>query len=129
MERVHETDLPIEGWRHQVRFSTGLINPEWPKEFVILLGRRSTEDPWSSAALSAEDIGLRDELDDLGRWHVRMVWSMPELGESAPAWAVEMCAEEGQELGLRYGKDAIYVVRGDALFLRYCEDGREEVAE
>jgi hypothetical protein len=113
-------------WYFDVRFRTDTPVPAWPDEFVLVTGYATTGEVWSEEQNRAANARLRAELQAMGWWYVPVTGYSPTTGHAEPGWAVELRAAEGAALGRRYAQDAIYVVRGDALAVRYCADGREE---
>jgi hypothetical protein len=119
-------DSDPRAWYFDVRFRAEEEVGEWPEEFVIVTGYATTGEVWPEERNYEADVRLRGELMAMGRWHVRLTGYSPVSGHAEPGWAVMLSAAEGEALGRRYAQDAIYVVRGDALSVRYCADGREE---
>jgi len=119
-------DSDPRAWYFDVRFRAEGPVAQWPAEFVIVTGYATTGEVWPEERNAAADVRLREELVGMGRWHVRLTGYAPGTGHAEPGWAVMLSAAEGEALGRRYAQDAIYVVRGDELSVRYCEDGREE---
>ncbi len=113
-------------WYHTVRFRIAAPIAAWPAEFVLVTGWATTGERWTEAENLAANGRLEAELARSGRWHLPITGYSPESGHAEPGFAVAMSAEEGAALGRRYKQDAIYVVRGNRLTVRYCADGREE---
>ena len=121
----HDSNDP-RAWYFDVRFRAESPISHWPTEFIIVTGYATTGEVWPEEKNLEADLRLRRELQEMGRWHVRLTGYSPVTGHAEPGWAVLLNAAEGEALGRRYAQDAIYVVRRDALAVRYCKDGREE---
>ena len=113
-------------WYYTVRFRLDQPVPAWPAEFVMVTGWATTGERWTEAENLAANARLEAELAISGRWFVPITGYSPQNGHAEPGFAVAMGAEEGTALGRRYLQDAIYVVRGDQLTVRYCGDERED---
>jgi hypothetical protein len=124
------TDLhAARSWYFDVRFRPDTPVTAWPAEFVLVTGYATTGEEWPEERNIAANAQLHAELVAMGRWHVGVTGYSPATGHAEPGFAVEMTAADGEAVGRRYAQDAIYVVRGDALSVRYCADGREEDVE
>lgn len=113
-------------WYYTVRFRLAAPVAAWPAEFVVVTGWATTGERWTEGENAAANARLEAELVRSGKWFVPITGYSPQSGHAEPGFAVAMSAEEGEELGRRYRQDAIYVVRGDRLTVRYCGDEREE---
>ena len=113
-------------WYYRVRFRVESSPVELPQEFVIVTGYATTGERWTDAENAQADARLAREIAAAGWWHLRITGYSIDTGHCEPGWAVQVSADEGQELGLRFRQDAIYVVRGNTLVVRYCATGNED---
>ncbi len=113
-------------WYFDVRFRLESPVTQWPTEFIVVTGYATTGEVWPEERNVESDLRLGRALQEMGRWHLRLTGYSPATGHAEPGWAVLLNPAEGEALGRRFLQDAIYVVRGDALTVRYCDDGREE---
>ena len=98
----------------------------WPQQFVILTAYATTGETWTDEENEAADHRLESELRGTGGWKRRVTGYSPTTPHCEPGWAVAMDWEEACDVGVRFLQDAIYVIRGDALAVTYC-DGRREL--
>ncbi len=125
----------------ETRFCTPAPVTDWPSQFVIVTAfattgttRSAEENERADRELEAdlrERAGTALEAGRAGRggagWLQRITGYSPSTGHAEPGWAVDLPFEEACDLGLRFRQDAIYVVRGDDLFVTHCDERRGEV--
>lgn len=95
----------------------------WPSEFSIITAHATTGQEWGSEENEAADSALSDEFRGDGKWIARITGYSPVTGHAEPGWAAAIGWETACDLGSKYKQDAIYHVKGDELFVSYC-DGR-----
>lgn len=118
---------PTRAWYYSVRFRTAVRVADWPDEFIIVTGYATTGETWTAEENLAANEKLAAELAATGRWFVPITGYSSGTGHAEPGFAVAMSAADGTALGRRYRQDAIYVVRGARLTVRYCSDEREDL--
>ena len=96
----------------------------WPEQFVIITAFATTGETWTDEQNEAADRKLEAELRGTRCWIRRVTGYSPTTQHFEPGWAVAMGWEEACDLGVKYLQDAIYVIRGDALSVTYCDDRR-----
>ena len=108
----------------ETRFITHDGLEGWPERFVILTAYATTGETWTDGQNEAADRKLEAELRGTGRWLRRITGYSPTAPHHEPGWAVAMEWEEACDVGMRFLQDAIYVIRGDALAVTYCDERR-----
>ncbi len=73
------------------------------------------------------DQQLEQELTQHVDWLVRITGFSPSTGHAEPGWAFAMPFDAACDLGLRYKQDAIYHIKGDALYVSFCDVRRKPV--
>lgn len=96
---------------------------EVPEEFSILTAFATTGKQWTDAQNKAADLALEHELRSDNKCLSRLTGFSPETLHAEPGWAAAIGWDVACDLGLKYKQDAIYHVKGDELFVSYC-DGR-----
>lgn len=99
----------------------------WPREFAIVTGYATTGEEWSAEDNAKADCELQTELQRRGVWIQRITGFSPQTSHAEPGWAVELSFAEACDLGHAFRQDAIYFIRGDQLFVSYCDGRREEI--
>ncbi|MBK7595058.1 MAG: hypothetical protein IPJ11_07375 [Gemmatimonadetes bacterium] len=87
--------LDPRAWYFDVRFRAESPITHWPTEFIIVTGYATTGEVWPEEQNLEADLRLRRELQEMGRWHVRLTGYSPETGHAEPGWAVLLTAAEG----------------------------------
>ncbi len=96
----------------------------WPIEFAIVSARSPTGERWTEAENERADLALWRLLDN-GRWLKRIICisSTPPVKE--PCWAFEMPFQDACDVGVTFRQEALFWIRGDELFVSYCDHRRE----
>ncbi|MDZ7778503.1 MAG: DUF3293 domain-containing protein [Gemmatimonadota bacterium] len=119
---------------HPAYFETRFRMPapghhEWPAEFVILSAHATTGESWPADVSERADRRLENELrvrmGEEGLW--RVTGYSPTTGHAEPSWAAQLPFDEACDLGLRFRQDALYLVRGDTLYVSHCDERRAPV--
>ncbi|MEI2721880.1 MAG: hypothetical protein V9E87_17485 [Gemmatimonadales bacterium] len=91
----HDSNDP-RAWYFDVRFRAESPISHWPTEFIIVTGYATTGEVWPEEKNLEADLRLRRELQEMGRWHVRLTGYSPVTGHAEPGWAVLLNAAEGR---------------------------------
>jgi hypothetical protein len=97
---------------------------EVPEEFSILTAFATTGKQWTDAQNKAADLALEHELRSDGKCLSRLTGFSPETLHAEPGWVAAIGWDVACDLGLKYKQDAIYHVKGDELFVSYCDGSR-----
>lgn len=96
----------------------------WPAEFVILSAHATTGEHWTARENERADLALGKFLKARQKWLARVICVTPSASMHEPCWAFHMPFEAACELGLTYRQEALFLVRGDELFVSYCDERR-----
>jgi type I restriction enzyme M protein len=96
-----------------------------PAEFATITGYATTGETWTDEQNAAADVALEKVLREKSPWVHRLTGYCPHTLHAEPGWAVALSFEEACEIGSRFKQDAIYFVRGDTLFVSYCDQRRK----
>lgn len=116
--------MTMPAWYFETQFQLDAPFADWPAEFVILSAYTTTGEHWPEAVILEADQRLERELRERGGWFLRITGYSPHDGHAEPGWALQMPLAEACDLGLRYKQDAIYCVKGDELWVTYCDARR-----
>lgn len=97
---------------------------EPPEEFSIVTAFATTGKQWTNAQNEAADRALEHELRKEGKCLSRLTGFSPETRHAEPGWAASIGWHAACDLGLKYKQDAIYHVKGNELFVSYCDARR-----
>jgi hypothetical protein len=111
---------------------------KWPEEFVIITAYATTGRQWTHAENASADRELLADISATHRTICRVIGYSPESGHEEPGWAADLSKRDAYEpslqswqdacdLALKYRQDAIYVVKGDQLFVTFCDTRRQLV--
>lgn len=103
-------------------FHVTALPARWPAEFVIVTAYAPTGQKWSDDKNIAADQHLEAELRSLDVWRLRITGYSPDTGHAEPGWAIELSLGVGRKIGRKFGQDAIFVVRADALGYARCKE-------
>jgi len=107
-----------------VRFRVPEEPGPWPAAFGVVTAYATTGESWPRERNEAADRALAAELSVRSGFHRRIVGYSPTTGHAEPGFAVDLSCDEICDLGRRYLQDAVYFVRGDALFVSYADARR-----
>ena len=105
------------------RFVTPEV-PRFPEEFAIVTGYATTGERWSEERNQASNAALFAELQSRGVWVHPVTGVSPDGTHAEPGWAAALPFDDACDLGRRFLQLAIYYVRGDALFVSFCDERR-----
>lgn len=94
----------------------------WPPEFVILSAYATTGEHWTARENERADSALWRFLKEKGGWLARVICASQSASLKEPCWAFQMTFEAACELGMTYRQEALYYVKGDELFVSYCDE-------
>lgn len=114
--------MPVEYFA--VRFRAPEEPGPWPAAFGVVTAYATTGESWPPERNEAADRALAADLSARRRVHRRIVGYSPTTGHAEPGFAVGLSFDEVCDLGRRYLQDAVYFVRGDALFVSYADARR-----
>ena len=101
---------------------------QWPQEFWIV----TACNPYSlgdSSGDDAADTRLRKALSRIGCWKIRIKGISPDWKHCEKSFAFTgLDRSEVLELGREFQQNAVFHVKGDALSVVACDDGREDLA-
>ena len=115
-----------------VRFRTPEPEAPWPEAFVILTAYATTGEAWTEEQNRDADRRLEEALRSRAPHGSTSAWDdlrrvtgfSPDTGHAEPGWAVALPFHEACDLGEDFRQDALYVVKGDVLFVSYCDERR-----
>jgi hypothetical protein len=92
--------------------------------FVIISACSTTGTSRDPVREANADRELREVLEAFGCSPQRVVGYSPRTGHTEPSWAAPIGELEGVRVGARFAQDAIYLLRGDTLWVAACRDDR-----
>ncbi len=107
-----------------VRFRLAADFADWPAAFAVVTAYATTGETWEQKRNDAADRALADELSAQGGFMRRIVGYSPTTDHAEPGFAAELSFDAACDLGRRYLQDAVYYVRGDALFVSFVDARR-----
>ena len=98
---------------------------DWKKEFAILTAYATTGEKWSAERNQRADEQLKHDLQQMNVRFTRLTGFSPNSGHAEPGWAIRMEFEPACDLGMKYLQDALYYVRGQSLYVSFCDERRQ----
>lgn len=111
----------------RVYFTTSFTTPEvpiFPDEFAIITGYATTGETWPEERNLNANARLLAELELRDVWTHPITGHSPGLDHAEPGFATALGFNEACGLGLSFLQTAIFYVRGDELFVSYCDERR-----
>lgn len=99
----------------------------FPDEFAIITGYATTGESWPEERSRKNNVALLARLESRGVWIHPITGHSPDMAHMEPGWAAELRFDDACDLGRDFEQMAIYYVRGDALFVSWCDERRSLV--
>lgn len=116
---------------HPAYFETRFRTPEpldgWPRDFAIISAYATTGQTWTDDENREADRRLYEELRARGTHPRRVSGFSPETGHAEPSWAAVLSTKYAVDVGRTFRQDAVFLVRGEQLFVMRCEEPRKPV--
>lgn len=118
---------PLHPAYFETQFAVGDPAVEFPHEFAIITAYATTGEAWTDLENESADRELEAVLRRTCSLIGRITGFSPTTGHAEPGWAAQMTWQDACDLGILFRQDAIYVVKGDNLFVTFCDSRRQLV--